>query len=826
MFLGHRVGHGKISMDLAKVHAIQEWEPPSSVPELRSFLGLVNYYRRFIQGYSARATPLTDLLKKKVSWEWTAECQRAFENLKQAVSQEPVLALPDYGRPFELHTDASDLAIGGVLMQDGHPIAFESRKLNDTERRYPVHDKEMTAIVHCLQVWRHYLLGSRFVIKTDNVATSYFQRQKKLTPKQARWQDFLAEFDYVMEYKPGRANVVADALSRKATFASISRLEGDILDRVKEGLAHDPFAKSLMELAREGKTRRFWCNDGALFTVGNRLYIPKWENLRRELMKECHDSRWAGHPGIKRTMALVEELYYWPRMRDDVEAYVRTCLVCQQDKIEQRQPGGLLEPLPGPERPWECVTMDFISALPQSEGCGSILVVVDRFSKYGTFIPAPRDCKAEEAARLFFKHVIFRGAIKGNLIINYPLTPLKGAGKLADWGSSLAGLMFVWATFHQFFPKFLQDYIQLQWRKLVNYFNPTMTIIFNEYSSGLYKRSDAYTAIESYLSSKSAARASRLRAEVGKKNNPMVLAMDDFEKIHDVFEGVSVKWFKGKHIPQGKTISWSHADNEKKFYELSFSEKHRTLITDKYIHYVVEEGKAIQSRRRQRRLYMNCCGDEWDYAVFEHPASFNNFAMDEQRKEQIVNDLITFSQGKEYYAKIGKVWKRGYLLYGPPGTGKSTMIVAMANLLGYDIYDLELTTVKDNTDLKRLLLNIKGKSLIVIEDIDCSLDLTDVETCLKSLIQALEKAKEESKLKLIKEEEAKEAEAEAEQQAEEEEEAEQKAEEEQEAHQEAEGDNGNSDSYDEETGSEESESESETGSEEPEPESESETESE
>ncbi|GKV33019.1 hypothetical protein SLEP1_g41575 [Rubroshorea leprosula] len=406
MFLGHRVGHGKISMDSAKVHAIQEWEPPSSVPELRSFLGLVNYYRRFIQGYSARAAPLTDLLKKKVSWEWTAECQRAFEDLKQAVSQEPVLALPDYGRPFEMHADASDLAIGGVLMQDGHPIAFESRKLNDTERRYPVHDKEMTAIVHCLRVWRHYLLGSRFVIKTDNVATSYFQRQKKLTPKQARWQDFLAEFDYVMEYKPGRANVVADALSRKATFASISRPEGNILNRVKEGLAHDPFAKSLMEMAREGKTRRFWCNDGALYTVGNRLYIPKWENLRRELMKECHDSRWAGHPGIKRTMALVEELYYWPRMRDDVEAYVRTCLVCQQDKIEQRQPGGLLEPLPAPERPWECVTMDFISALPRSEGCGSILVVVDRFSKYGTFIPAPRDCKAEEAARLFFKHVV------------------------------------------------------------------------------------------------------------------------------------------------------------------------------------------------------------------------------------------------------------------------------------------------------------------------------------------------------------------------------------------------------------------------------------
>ncbi|BBG96892.1 hypothetical protein Prudu_005844 [Prunus dulcis] len=118
--------------------------------------------------------------------------------------EEPVLRLPDLSKPFEVHTDASDFAIGGVLMQDGHPLAFESRKLNDTERRYTVQEKEMTAVVHCLRTWRHYLLGSQFVVKTDNVATSYFQSQQKLSPKQARWQDFLAEFDYKLEYKQGR----------------------------------------------------------------------------------------------------------------------------------------------------------------------------------------------------------------------------------------------------------------------------------------------------------------------------------------------------------------------------------------------------------------------------------------------------------------------------------------------------------------------------------------------------------------------------------------------------------------------------------------------
>ena len=244
------------------------------------------------------------------------------------------------------------------------------------------------------------------MIKTDNVATSYFQNQKKITPKQARWQDFLAEFDFTLEYKPGKANVVADALSRKATLASVTQVQCDLADRIKDGLAQDPLAKNLVEMAKEGKTRKFWEENGLLFTIGNRLYVPRWDNLRREVMKECHDSKWAGHPGTHRTKALVEQSFYWPNMQDDIHAYVKTCLVCQQDKVEQAKPAGLLEPLPVAERPWESVTMDFISALPKSDGCGSIMVVVDRFSKYGTFIPATKDCKAEEAARLFLKHVV------------------------------------------------------------------------------------------------------------------------------------------------------------------------------------------------------------------------------------------------------------------------------------------------------------------------------------------------------------------------------------------------------------------------------------
>ncbi|KAH9697420.1 Endonuclease [Citrus sinensis] len=306
-FLGHKIAGGKIMMKNAKVKAILDWEPPSKVPELRSFLGLVNYYRHFIKGYSAKAAPLTDMLKKNRTWHWSEECQRAFEELKKAISEEPVLALPDHTKPFEVQTDASDFTISGVLMQEGHPIAFESRKLNDTERRYTVQEKEMTAIIHCLRVWRHYLLGSHFAIMTDNVATSYFQTQKKLSPKQARWQDFLAEFDYRLEYKPGKANVVADALSRKAELPtlSMSQPKSDLVSCIKEGLQQDPLAKDLLEKVLEGKTRRFWQEEGILLTKGDRLFVPRWGNLRKEVIKECHDSKWAGNPGIERTTALV-----------------------------------------------------------------------------------------------------------------------------------------------------------------------------------------------------------------------------------------------------------------------------------------------------------------------------------------------------------------------------------------------------------------------------------------------------------------------------------------------------------------------------------------
>ncbi|XP_061345323.1 AAA-ATPase ASD, mitochondrial-like isoform X3 [Gastrolobium bilobum] len=260
---------------------------------------------------------------------------------------------------------------------------------------------------------------------------------------------------------------------------------------------------------------------------------------------------------------------------------------------------------------------------------------------------------------------------------------MMGIGQIwSQLGSIMASIMFVYAMFEQFFPPHLRTYVRKYTQKFTGLMYPYIQIKFPEFSGERLKRSEAYSAIQTYLSANSSQSAKKLKAEVVKDSQtPLVLSMDDNEEINDEFQG---------------------------------------------------EGKAIALKNRQLKLYTNNPSNhwhgykstKWSHITFDHPARFETLAMDPKKKEEIINDLVKFRNGKEYYAKIGKAWKRGYLLYGPPGTGKSTMIAAMANFMNYDVYDLELTAVKENTDLRKLLIETSSKSIIVIEDIDCSLDLT------------------------------------------------------------------------------------------------------
>jgi hypothetical protein len=215
-FLGHRITQEGLKMDDHKVKAILDWEPPRSVPALKSFLGLASYYHKFIKNFAKITTPSTNLLKKSSgTYEWDEACNEAFETLKGILVKVSVLKLPDFDKYFEIHSDASNFAMGGVLMQDGRLVAFESKKLNETERRWPTHDKEMWAVIHYFKSWGHYIGSKDVVVWTDNVTLKYFVIQPKLSSKQVRWQDTLALFNVDIQHKLGKENVMPDALSRK-----------------------------------------------------------------------------------------------------------------------------------------------------------------------------------------------------------------------------------------------------------------------------------------------------------------------------------------------------------------------------------------------------------------------------------------------------------------------------------------------------------------------------------------------------------------------------------------------------------------------------------
>ncbi|KAK8717092.1 hypothetical protein V6N13_044373 [Hibiscus sabdariffa] len=296
---------------------------------------------------------------------------------------------------------------------------------------------------------------------------------------------------------------------------------------------------------------------------------------------------------------------------------------------------------------------------------------------------------------------------------------------------STATMVFFYTMAREHFPRYLLDCIEKYGRKLVNFAFPYSQITFPEFTDEYMRRNEAFTAIQNYLSEKSTASANRLKADALRDSRSLVLSMDYNEEIADVFDGIKVWWTSNRNPPRSMQFSVYPAVDEKRYYKLEFHNRHKKHIIESYLPKVMEDGKAIGRDNRLRKLYSNNpskywngFNPKWSHVAFEHPASFDTLAMDAKRKEEIVNDLNTFKEGREYYERIGKPWKRGYLLYGPPGTGKSTMIAAMANHLQYDVYDLDLTAIKDNTELRRLLIDTSSKSILVVEDIDCSLDIT------------------------------------------------------------------------------------------------------
>ncbi|CAA0840340.1 Uncharacterized mitochondrial protein AtMg00860, partial [Striga hermonthica] len=214
-FLGHVITQAGIEVDPSKIAAVQNWSTPKSPSEVRSFLGLAGYYRKFIEGFSKIALPLCQLTRKSVEFEWIDRCEASFQELKRRLTSAPVLTIPDPSRSFTIFSDALRQGLGCVLMQDGQVVAYASRQLKPHEQNYPTYDLELAAVVHALKIWRHYLYCGRCEIFSDHRSLQYIFTQKDLHMRQRRWLELVKDYDCTIQYHPGKANVVADALSRK-----------------------------------------------------------------------------------------------------------------------------------------------------------------------------------------------------------------------------------------------------------------------------------------------------------------------------------------------------------------------------------------------------------------------------------------------------------------------------------------------------------------------------------------------------------------------------------------------------------------------------------
>eukprot|EP00253_Pinus_taeda_P012179 PITA_12179 len=383
-YLGHVITKDGIAVDPEKIKAIMDWPVPKDVADVRSFMGLAEYYRRFVEGFSKVAFPITSLQKKGRAFQWTPNCQKSFEQLKQLLTTAPILSIADPHKDYLEH-----------------------------EQRYSAYDLELAAIIHALKMWRHYLLGRKFLLLTDHHSlTSYFN-QPTLNARQARWMDFLSGFDFEIKHLQGKANRVADALSRKVQSLyeiSTTGWKNPFLDMIKEISDQDTGYQQLKQQIQQsdGKDsqQEFTIDDAGIVYFKQRIYVPNQNKIKSLIMDEFHINHYAGHPGYQKMMTAIRKEYFWPGMKKDIVEYLARCLECQQIKAEHQHPAGLLQPLPIPEWKWEIISMDFITGLPRTKkNNDSIMVVVDKLSKAAHFIPVQSTFRATQIAHIFMQNV-------------------------------------------------------------------------------------------------------------------------------------------------------------------------------------------------------------------------------------------------------------------------------------------------------------------------------------------------------------------------------------------------------------------------------------
>jgi hypothetical protein len=455
-YLGYILSPDGLFMAADKVQTIRDWPEPRKIKDVQSFLGFANFYRRFIYNYSDIVVPLTRLTHKGIPFNFAEEARDAFNLLKDAFSSAPILHhwIPD--RPIIVETDASDYALAAILsieLESGeiHPVAFHSRKFNPTELNYDVHDKELYAIFEAFRIWRHYLEGSATPIDvvTDHKNLEYFATTKLLNRRQARWSEYLSQFNLIIRFRPGKLGTKPDALTRRwdvypkeggsdyaavnphnfrpvftnqqlsaslraTSLYSVSLRGANIIDienlhqDIRSAYASDPVAKT--HIPTPSATNWSLSEDGLLL-LNDRLYVPDQNDLRLRVLRNKHDHPLSGHLGRNKTLELIRREYAWPKMRSFVDDYCKSCITCGRAKPRRHKPYGLLKQLPVPDFPWHSISMDLIEHLPASAGYDAILVIIDRLSKQGIFIPTHDTLTAVQLAELFVMNVFSKHGV-------------------------------------------------------------------------------------------------------------------------------------------------------------------------------------------------------------------------------------------------------------------------------------------------------------------------------------------------------------------------------------------------------------------------------
>lgn len=392
-FLGFVVDSQGLRTDPEKVSAIVNYPTPKTTTEIKRLIGLVSWYRRFIKDFSTIAAPINGLLhgrKKGQKIVWSDEAESAFTQIKTRLSSAPVLASPDFSKPFVIQCDASDVGLGAVLYQecDGleHPVAYASRSLTISERKWSVTERELIAVIFGIEKFRSYVEGSHFVVETDHASLIWLQNLNNPSGRLTRWAVKLSQFDFTIKHRKGSSNVVADALSRSVADVSVldvSQFKPDawyrsMMDKVQKNPELYPSFRVENNLLYKHLLPR---TDIVSNLTNWKIVVPNANRL--DVFKLYHENPTAGHFGVSKTLARITELYYWPRLRQSVYSYVRKCPTCASCKSSNLPQAGLMGSYRNINFPFQLISVDLLGPYPRSRnGNQYLLVVVDWFTKF------------------------------------------------------------------------------------------------------------------------------------------------------------------------------------------------------------------------------------------------------------------------------------------------------------------------------------------------------------------------------------------------------------------------------------------------------------